>query len=915
MRNQALSLWTLLKLLALGYAASYDNFAFPIDQTLVHNYSRLAEIETHCSSFISLASDLESGDINATRLKNEFSFFNGDWEQDSHGATLMPFDDSDMPYAASSFIQPWKVVSFEVQNVSSGEPTQPKNTISISGVLSIGITRNSTIISEPGLTFSKTPGMSALRVDFEGVYLETKENEGECILCLLGDSTFPFKKVPTRFTEEYMTSYFFSARDTMYNEEPVILPNDKILLVVKYPKVVSFVNNHIHGEMTSLNKIEDFEYFDKVHITSHSSLVPSSSEGQVPQVIESLEQNPLKDALLEDGVNKFNNSEFCRILKYFEHNEYKVMPNLKLGGQNAYQDTVGPFRLGNEILLVDRNNENLRIILHKINCEEDKISGVLRLFPSTIGSYVAARRTGLSTMTLSVKGTWSSSTGLLSMTGCLGPKLVECDSGVVLYFPKSFSSKQRSVVSGSIFSLKNAKNRFWPVFFQLEMLSSGLHDGGWYSKMYLAYNYSKSDLANKLKERIQEPKLMTYIRKSVFQYPNGVSDDLKIDTFSSSETFVRVEVLSLGPVFRTNDSQFSEEVYDNDVLNISMNLLLIENPQKVNEESYRHVSKLYLEGVYDQDVGKMYLIGCRKVDFDHVDLERGLDCLIQVTIEYPPLNTRWLVYPTAKITIRSQRNMDDVYQFNPIRLHTFRLNDRNHEKNVIFRKIFEGYFRVFLLFLYLAHMLNQIKKMKGSSEPFAAYISLLVLCLWIVGYGFTLIYSKEILIKSLETKHYANQPYDLENYKQHLNNLDYFARFLVLVSMLLMGRISQMVLKARKVLREQGKPTPSEKKVLLVGLGAYVCYFLLRFTEARIKLGVAEVNFTKEVYMQLIMQVLRHSVHEIQDYFLFAQLMALWVWKPRLSEPWLKYFLFGLWIPPFIQFLYDVVRDPVAYPY
>ncbi|KAI3801892.1 hypothetical protein L1987_30009 [Smallanthus sonchifolius] len=914
MRKQlALTLWILLKLLTFSHAASYDNFAFPIDKSLVHNYSRLTEIKKHCSSFISLASELKSDDNIATRLKNELSFFNGDWEQDSHGATLMPFDDSDWPHAASSYmIHPLKVVSFEVQNVIFGEPNQPCNTISVSGILSIGITRNSTVISELGLKFHKRPGMSALRVDFEGLYLETEENGGERLLCLLGDSTFPFKKVPTRFTDEYMTLYF-SAWDTLYNEEPVIMPHDQILLVVRYPNAGSLVNNHIRGEMTSLNKIEDFEYFDKVHITSHSGIITKEHISALQgAVLESFDQNPLKDAILEDGVNKFNNSEFCRILKYFEQKEYQVMPNLKLGGQNVFQDTVGPFLLGNEILLVDRNNGNLRMILHKINCEEDKVSGVLRMYPTTIKPHVAARRTGLSTLTLSVKGTWNSSTGLLSMTGCLGPTLVKCDSGVLLYFPKSFSSKQRSVVSGSIFSLKNATKAFLPVFIGLEMLSPCLHDNGWYSSAYLSYNYSENDLANDVKERSQEPKVMSYISKSVFQYP--AVEDLKIDTFSSSETFVRVEILSIGSQFRTNDSHFYE-VYDHDVLNISLNLILIENPKKVYEESYRHVSKLYLEGLYDPNVGKLYLIGCRKVDFDHVDLERGLDCLIEVTIEYSPLNTRWLINPTAMITIRSQRNEHDIYQFKPIHLHTFMIHDKNHENNVIFHKIFEGYFRVFLLWLYIAYILKRIKNMKKSSEPLAAYISLFSLGMLILGCGIALIYTKELLIKSSESEYYANHPYDLQNYKLYLNNLDYFARFLVLVSMLLVAGISQMVLKARKVLHEQGEPTPSEKKVLLVCLGAYMCYFLLMFMiKVGAQLYIAKVNLTKDVYMKIIMHFCWFTVRDLLDYALAAQIIALWVWKRRLSFPRLKHFDIGLWMPFLISFVYEFVRDPITYP-
>ncbi|CAH1433188.1 unnamed protein product [Lactuca virosa] len=913
---QVLSVWTLLLFLPLSDAASYDDFSFPIDHLLIHNYTRLTEIKKHCNPFISSASELESDDNWASRLKNELSFFNGDWEQDSYGAPLMPFDDSDMSHATSSFISPWKIVSFEVKNVSSTSSHHPKNTISISGVLSIGITRNSTVISEPFLKFHKKPGMSALRVDFEGFYLETEG--GKNLVCLLGNSTFPFKKVPTRYESDDMTSYY-NLRNP-YNEDHVILPHDKIFLVLKYPKTSPFSIKQIHGEMKSLNKKDDFEYFDNVHITSHLGIFSSNSEDLISES-ESFDQNPLQDAMVEDGVNKFNNSEFCKILKSFEHKAYRVMPNLKLGGQNGFQDKVGPFLLGNEIQLVDRNNENLRILMQNIICKEEKVSGVLRMYPASMDPHLAARRTGLSSLTLSVKGTWNPSTGLLSMTGCLGPTLVKCDTGVLLYFPKSFSIKQRNVVFGSIYGLKSQTGFYHPVFFGLEMLSPGLYEDGWYSNAYLSYNYSKSDLAIEFQERIQEPWLLNYIRKSLFWYPtleeekDGIFhllNDLRIDTFSSSETFVRVEVLSFGGSFRTNDNHFYEAP-KNEVFNISMNLYIVENPRKVKEESYQHVSKLYLEGLYDQSVGKMYLIGCRKVSYDHVDLERGLDCLIEVGIEYSCVNTRWLINPTAKITIRSQRNEEDNYHFKTIRLQTFMIHDKKHEKNVIFRKLFEGYLRVFLLLVFNAHILNKMRKMRKSIEPFA-YISLTMLGLWIIGYGINLINGKEIMFISSETQYYKNQPYDHQSYKRYLSIIDYLTRFLVLVSMFLMAKISHIVLKARKALKSQDESTPSEKKILMMTLGFYMCYLLLIMVEHGIwiYLNPLQGESTKDYYVKLMMDLLRYHVYMLQDYFMVPQIIALYVWKNHPRDQ--RSFINGLWIPSLVLFVYEIVRDPVDYP-
>nr|XP_043619597.1 uncharacterized protein LOC122591391 [Erigeron canadensis] len=930
MRIQALSVWNFISLLAFGYAVSYDDFAFPNDESLFHNYSRFTEVENHCHSFISSASVLEYADDHnmASRLKNKLSFFNGDWKQDQaqesyRTATLMPFDDSDMPIEnLFSFISPWKVVSFEVQNVSFGVPHQPKNTVSISGVLSIGITRNTTLISEPYLKFHTTPGMSALRVDFEGVYLETKENGGERLVCMLGNSVFPFKKVPKRYSDGYITTYF--AVEETYNEGPLL--HENIMLVLRYPKTLSLFTSGILGEMQSLSEDDEYDYFDKIHITSYLDIFPEYHMNSSKEfILEDVDENPLQDAIIEDGVNKFTNIKFCDIIKNFEQQEYRVMPNLIAGGPNWYQKTVGPFLLNNEIQSVGRNNEILRVILHKVRCEKDQVSGVLRLYPDTITPDVAARRTGLSTLTLLVKGAWNSSTGLLSMTGCLGPTLVTCDSGVLLYFPRSFSSKQRSLVSGSIFSFKNATKAFHPVFIGLEMLSPGLYDGGSYSRDHLSYNYSKIDLSIKFRERIQEPHLITCLRESIFDYPalgeendgifkisNRLSDDLKIDTFSSPETFVRLEVLSLGPLFRTNDALFYE-VSNHEVLNISLNFLLKEKDDNFEVYSYHPVTKLYLEGVYDQRVGKPYLIGCRKVDYDYVDLERGLDCLIEVTIQYSPINTRWLVNPSADINIFSKRNEDDYYHFKPIHLKNIMIHDKTHEQNVIFRKIFEGYFRVFLVSMYIAHILSLMKDMKKSSES-VPYISISMLALWIVGYGITLITSKEIVIKSSESTRYMNHPYDLQSYKGYLNNLDYLARFLILVTIFLMARIAQIVLKARAALREQGKSSPSEKKVILVSLIIYICYFLFSISMRGFHLYLNEVTFPKDVYIKAITEVCWYTVLNLQDYFLIPELVAFHIWKRHTSGSLFNNFVIRLWITILIHFVYEIIRSPIGYP-
>ncbi|KAI3771572.1 hypothetical protein L6452_02737 [Arctium lappa] len=205
-----------------------------------------------------------------------------------------------------------------------------------------------------------------------------------------------------------------------------------------------------------------------------------------------------------------------------------------------------------------------------------------------------------------------------------------------------------------------------------------------------------------------------------------------------------------------------------------------------------------------------------------------------------------------------------------------------------------------------------MKKMKKSRE--LIYISFVMLGLWIIGYGISLIYHKYILINSSESQGYWSQTYDHQSYKLYLKTLDYFARFLVLVSLFLMARVSQMVWKARKVLRDEGESTPSEKKVLLVSLGVYMCYLLLKIIERGFYLNPVQGSSTTDVYMKLTMDVLRYEVLVLQDYILIPQIIAFLIWKPRVSDGLLRSFFTGLWIPSLVQFVYEIIRDPVVYP-
>jgi hypothetical protein len=60
-----------------------------------------------------------------------------------------------------------------------------------------------------------------------------------------------------------------------------------------------------------------------------------------------------------------------------------------------------------------------------------------------------------------------------------------------------------------------------------------------------------------------------------------------------------------------------------------------------------------------------------------------MDCLIEVVVSYPPATTRWLVNPTATISIEIQRTDDDTLPFDPIELQTFPIIYRKQYEDVL----------------------------------------------------------------------------------------------------------------------------------------------------------------------------------------------------------------------------------------
>ncbi|KAJ6382246.1 hypothetical protein OIU77_030820 [Salix suchowensis] len=311
---------------------------------------------------------------------------------------------------------------------------------------------------------------------------------------------------------------------------------------------------------------------------------------------------------------------------------------------------------------------------------------------------------------------------------------------------------------------------------------------------------------------------------------------------------IHAEVLSLGPLIRHFQEDGSEKSAVNtaanvtftsrQLLNVSAHLIFRELKEETQEFTmicYRNISQVFLEGIYDPVIGEMHLIGCRKVVVGGTGVERGLDCLIEVEIQYPSENME-----LTRITITSQRGQDDPLYFGPVSLlanktpyQDYSLNQTGQDDPLYFgpvslpryqnktltvanRRTFEGILRILLLSGVIAMTWIQLHYMKKQTNVIP-YVSIVMIALQFLGYSLPLLCGSEI--------HFTSSSYDPDWCGLLPKVLDYAGRFLVLVYLVLASRIFLMVYKYQneppRTFRMKHRWVPRNKLVLLSTLAVH----------------------------------------------------------------------------------------------
>ncbi|KAF3450818.1 hypothetical protein FNV43_RR06907 [Rhamnella rubrinervis] len=959
----ALIIWTVYGLLGLGATNSFLGEAEAQtkgEYQETFKYDRINEVEKECSFILSSASELKPDDNRVYSIKEELVFVNGDWRQVDGKAPIMPFDAREVRNDFSSDHTPLNLVSFWVMDVDRAH--RSKKSVSVSGSMTIGITLDSTFEDygyEGSPQFQIWPGHTQLTILFQGIYTESLKNGGERVMCLLGSTMLPDRESDPADPWQWVKA--------TYNQPP-LLQDDRILLVLRYPMTFTLTNRAIQGEMRSLNPKSNQKYFDEVRISSQLGKSANYEFTSQKIVSKACDPYPYKnDSFVNGGVSIYKGFGFCEILEEITRGEqaFTVLPNWKCIGKGDFCSKLGPFEVDREIKATNGSFKGVKLYMQYIKCEQTtargnaysaRVSAVLRAVSPLENMYTAAKRSGLSNMSVAAEGFWKSTSGQLCMASCLGSVDAGghgCNSRICLYIPISFSIKQRSIIYVTLSSINNTSPSYFPLSFEKLVQPAELWN--YFKNSHPYYNYTKINSAGAILEKDTAFSFRTIIKKSLLTFPkledteafrvslSLLSEDLTLhvsavpDTIpnpQSLRTEIQLEILSVGPLFGRywspqNGSTSEEETpYHTKAEYTEKQLLLNVSAQlSISGKDYSNISVLFLEGLYDQHVGKMHLVGCRDVRasweilYESMDLESGLDCLIEVVVSYPPTTSRWLVNPTASISIASQRNDDDPLHFSSLNLHTVPIMYRKQREDILSRRGIEGILRILTLSLAIACISSQLFHIKYNPDS-VPFISLVMLGVQAIGYSLPLVTGAEALFKKKASESYESSYY-LEN-NQWFHILDYTVKLLVLVSFLLTLRLCQKVWKSRiRLLTRSPLEThrvPTDKQVVFTTLTIHIIGFIIVLIVHNTRTNQKSIRTTRhriaraESHLWDWETELEEYVGLVEDFFLLPQIIGNFIWQID-CKPLRKLYFIGITLVRLFPHIYDYIRAPVLNPY
>uniref|UniRef100_A0A0E0ALV8 RING-type E3 ubiquitin transferase n=1 Tax=Oryza glumipatula TaxID=40148 RepID=A0A0E0ALV8_9ORYZ len=994
---QILGLCLLHLCLAASAAAYYPDMLLETS-FIPRDYARYADVARRCRSALASADELSPFDpVGAGVLARDLSFANGDWGQDAGRAPLMPSQGGDSPFLrlatfavthidtdalrrrrpAMSAVNVSGVLSFTITRncCCSSEYAVPHRQVSPE--------------------FKLLPGASRLTILFEGVYTETRSpgndddiGGGERVLCMVGNGVLPMRGGDSADPWAWARN----AGDGSF--EPPVMADGNMVLILRYPKVHTLTTRAVRGELTSTSAASHNAYFDAVRLVSrigqYSSYLFRPEHGEL--AANGCSTSTTRPFVCDDGVegncagDLHGGASFCDILTELspgDHGVLAVVPNWNCNSTDEFCSRLGPFQTGGGATnTTDRMLTGFAIAMQDLRCEPHggekpaaRVSAVFRAVSPWEDQQLAVRRTGLGGATLSAEGVWRASTGQLCMTGCLG--VIDaaavgdeaCHYRVSLHVPTTFSIRRRSIIVGQITA---GDGSHFPLSFHQSVPPKHPWNrfGRSEASLRVAYDYTKVENAGELLRR-SEPSgfRSSSIAKALVSYPrqagaaaaaaademmslSDLADDLSLHfqpgprlPFLPEQKVwpqwpaLHLDMLSVGPLvgsLRTLPSTpVARAEIDGGVEQQQHQLLNVSAVLSLSGKMFGWSPVMSLEGVYNQEDGRMYLIGCRNVEAPwrivstSRDLEDGMDCSIEVRVEYPPKTTRWLFSPTATACISSTRDAGDPLHFNTTELRTtpisYRGGRRDAPPDTLTEQTIEGLVCIAMLSGTIAAAVGQLRYI-ASHPDVAPYVSLVALGVQAVGYTATLVTDAKMLP--------AWPTYNYRMYVGHLHwNMDSTVKALTLAALLLTLRLAQKVRRSRARARarspaEPGR-VPSDGAVLLRSSGVYLAglvfvlavHAVATHTSSTSKQEVffveqkaAAASHAPPSCMRTRGAVVERYVGLVKEWFLLPQVIGNAVWRVNCKPLRNAYYggVTAVWMLPHV---YRYLRPPEVYIY
>ncbi|KAM0886887.1 hypothetical protein ACQ4PT_029412 [Festuca glaucescens] len=896
-----------------------------------HDYLRFADVRRHCQSVLSSATGLPYDTNRPERLRRQLSFEKGDWRQDAGKAPLVPFDAGDASNKDTLRLpDPLSLAAFVVTHVDGGEEHRARAAVNVSGVLVLTVNQKSVVPDFGPQMFAASPefnlsaGSIRLKIIFEGVYTErakgSGEDDAERVLCMVGSAVLPKRSADS------VDPWGWAKNSGGWSSfQPPVTADNNILLVLRYPEKLTLTTREVLGQMGSTSSPSDASYFDTVQL--RSALISSGAYNFRPEELAAGMGDALPWSDADNGASNrvrdvYKGSYPCPVLsRYGRHGQVITM----LPGWHCNSTTgaschgIGPFEMDRE---ADADvSAGVRIILQDLQCQEQQgynmagaagtsmVSMVLRALYPWEDRDTAMWRTGLSGKTLSAEGVWNASTGQACMVACRGAGRSTCDFRACIFFPTTLSITRMDTMLGLIYGVDAAGRVAQPPLLSFRqrigpprLWGDYTHDGK--PLVPYKYNYTKVQQAVELRNRSGSPfDWRKIIPQSLhLSYPriDDASDEMRslstladrlILIFSTvpglfrhewiDRPFLFLEVISLQQIIdrytyrpqRHSGKEASSEGHR--LLNVSAELT-------ISQHQWPQNSVMSLEGVYDPEDGRMHLIGCRDVRLPRenssasrdLQLEEGMDCSIEVKVEYPSTTMHKFLMSTAKVEIVSMRTAADPLHFDAVKVRARPYNYLQELPGGFFRGVANGALCIVLLSATVAAVVSQLRYLR-SHDDVAPYISLVMLGVQALGYCMPLVTGGEAILARVTLRwsgdgatapSSSNTPYYMFDNGRLCEAIDRAVKLLSLCAFCLTLRLGQKVRRSRARMVARSPPldlarVPSDGKVFVYHYGVHLALFVLILALNREAVTVEQ------------------QVALMQDLFLLPQVIGNAMWR------------------------------------